>query len=558
MEGLHYILVILVIVAIVCAQIYIYLNTKKKIAAFKSIFPKSISSYSIVEIDIPTSVKEEDYNEEQEDDDEYEEDGYDDYVSVSQIEVSPKNATFTEICNALNMYLQKNKGAASDFHLMKDVVERYCDAEEEEISVQQPIPLYLGLMGTMVGIIVGIGFIAFSGGLSSDQLMGNITSLMTCVAIAMGASLVGIFCTTLISWNSKSATTEVEANKNRFYSWLQTELLPVLSGNAVNALYLLQQNLTTFNKTFQSNISGLDNALAKVVESSKEQTELISLIKDIDIKRVAQANITVLKELKECTGEIAVFNRYLHNVSEYLTAVNDLNGNINEHLNRTRAIEQMGEFFEREINQVQAREQYINQVVANVDNVLRRTVESLEESTRERITALRNNSVSEFDALLQHYANQKEEFEQLMQGQREELAARSEETITLMKEIKNLADTKSVMSQILDATKNQTIMLERLSNGLRNHSNTPNAVGEVESSKIEFPKSITYMVGAIMVIAVMAFGLYVYNSFVVKPKVEVVSMISQNSQQFQSAKSQVTGTEHINTSPVGSDTVQIQ
>lgn len=558
MEGLHYILVILVIVAIVCAQIYIYLNTKKKIAAFKSIFPKSISSYSIVGIDIPTSVKEEDYNEEQEDDDEYEEDGYDDYVSVSQIEVSSKNATFTEICNALNMYLQKNKGAASDFHLMKDVVERYCDAEEEEISVQQPIPLYLGLMGTMVGIIVGIGFIAFSGGLSSDQLMGNITSLMTCVAIAMGASLVGIFCTTLISWNSKSATTEVEANKNRFYSWLQTELLPVLSGNAVNALYLLQQNLTTFNKTFQSNISGLDNALAKVVESSKEQTELISLIKDIDIKRVAQANITVLKELKECTGEIAVFNRYLHNVSEYLTAVNDLNGNINEHLNRTRAIEQMGEFFEREINQVQAREQYINQVVANVDNVLRRTVESLEESTRERITALRNNSVSEFDALLQHYANQKEEFEQLMQGQREELAARSEETITLMKEIKNLADTKSVMSQILDATKNQTIMLERLSNGLRNHSNTPNAVGDVESSKIEFPKSITYMVGAIMVIAVMALGLYVYNSFVVKPKVEVVSTISQNSQQIQSAKSQMTGTKHMNTSSVGSDTVQIQ
>ena len=37
---------------------------------------------------------------------------------------------------------------------MKDVVERYCDADEEEITTQQPIPLYLGLMGTMVGIII--------------------------------------------------------------------------------------------------------------------------------------------------------------------------------------------------------------------------------------------------------------------------------------------------------------------------------------------------------------------------------------------------------------------
>lgn len=525
----HYILVIMVIVAIIGFQIYIYLNTKKKIDAFKSIFPQSTSSYSIIEIEVPTNEEYEDNKNAEYDDeeDEYDEDEYEDFVNVSQIKVTAKNPTLNEICNALNMYLQKNKGAASDFHLMKDVVERYCDAEEEEISVQQPIPLYLGLMGTMVGIIVGIGFIAVSGGLSSTSLMDNITSLMTCVAIAMAASLVGIFCTTLISWNSKSATTKVEADKNRFYSWLQTELLPVLSGNAVNALYLLQQNLTTFNQTFQSNISGLDKALAKVVESSKEQTELISLIKDIDIKRVAQANITVLKELKECTGEIAVFNRYLHNVSEYLTAVNELNGNINEHLNRTHAIEQMGEFFEREINQVQAREQYINQVVANVDNVLRRTVESLEESTRERITALRNNSVSEFDALLRHYAEQKEEFERMMQGQREEFAARSEETITLMKEIKNLAEVKSVMSQVLEATKNQTAAIERLANSLKNQSNGSYAQTTVETTsfnpKIELPRSIVYMVAVITISAVASLGIYIYTTFVEKPKVTTIT-----------------------------------
>lgn len=527
---LHYILVVLVIVAIIGFQIYIYLNTKKKIDSFKSIFPQSTSSYSIIELEVPVSNEYEDDEECYSIDDEeegFDEDEYEDFVNVSQIKVTAKNPTLNEICNALNMYLQKNKGAASDFHLMKDVVERYCDAEEEEISVQQPIPLYLGLMGTMVGIIVGIGFIAVSGGLSSTSLMDNITSLMTCVAIAMSASLVGIFCTTLISWNSKSATTKVEADKNRFYSWLQTELLPVLSGNAVNALYLLQQNLTTFNQTFQSNISGLDKALAKVVESSKEQTELISLIKDIDIKRVAQANITVLKELKECTGEIAVFNRYLHNVSEYLTAVNELNGNINEHLNRTHAIEQMGEFFEREINQVQAREQYINQVVANVDNVLRRTVESLEESTRERITALRNNSVSEFDALLRHYAEQKEEFERMMQGQREEFAARSEETITLMKEIKNLAEVKSVMSQVLEATKNQTAAIERLANSLKNQPNGSYTQTAVEPTsfnpKIELPRSIVYMVAVITISAVTSLGIYIYTTFVEKPKVTTIT-----------------------------------
>lgn len=533
---LHYILVVLVILAIIVAQIYIFKNTKKKITTYKSIFPNNTSSYSIVEREIQTNNGND------------EEDGYVediDAVSVSQLNISTDNETLKEIKNALNMYLQKNKGAASDFYLMKDVVERYCDAEEEEINIQQPIPLYLGLMGTMVGIIVGIGFIAVSGGLSSESLMDNITSLMTCVAIAMAASLVGICCTTLISWSAKSATSKVEADKNRFYSWLQTELLPVLSGNAVNALYLLQQNLMTFNQTFQSNIEGLDGALSKVEESSREQIELITLIKDIDIKRAAQANITVLKELKECTGEIAVFNKYLHSVSGYLHSVNELNGNINEHLNRTAAIEKMGAFFEREINQVVAREQYINEVVAKVDDTLRKTFEKLAESTRENVTQLRNNSVTEFDALLKHYSEQKEEFAKMLQEQKEEFAARNAESTELMKEIRNLADIKAVMGQLVESTKGQTVILERLVNSLKNQNNA----GRRDDLSIEsaeqpvsapvFPKSIIYMVATITLLAFMAFGLYVYNSFIVEPRIEVVGVSNELQQTVAPSTTQV-------------------
>lgn len=508
---LHYILVVLVILAIVYAQIYIYKNTKQKIATFKSIFPDKISSYSIVEEEV---IAEEVYTE---DDVEYTETTGS--VIVSQIKIDTRNQTLIEIKNALNMYLQKNKGAASDFYLMKDVVERYCDAEEEEISIQQPIPLYLGLMGTMIGIIVGIGFIAVSGGLSSDSLMENITSLMTCVAIAMAASLIGILCTTLISWKAKNATSKVEANKNNFYSWLQTELLPVLSGNAVNALFLLQQNLMTFNHTFQSNIEGLDRALSKVEDSSKKQIELISLIKDIDIKKVAQANVFVLKELKECTGEIAVFNKYLHSVSGYLSAVNDLNWNINAHLNRTAAIEKMGEFFEREINQVAERERYINEVVANVDNILRKTFETISESTKESITQLRANSVTEFNALLTQYSEQKEEFNRSLQQQQEEFTAKSSEITELMKEIHNLADVKGCMGQLVESTNRHTAILENIVQHIKqdvnNSATEPGATNRTsEFEMAKFPRSVMYMITIITIVVISALGIYIYNSFI--------------------------------------------
>lgn len=509
---IHYFIVVLVIIAIIGFQCYIYHNTKNKIKIFKGIFPDSTTEYSVVEIDVPARSSivdsEEDVN----------------MVRVSQLHINTNNPTLQEIRTALNVYLQKNKGAASDFYLMKDVVERYCRAKEEEINIQQPIPLYLGLMGTMVGIIIGIGFVAFNGGLNSSELVNNISSLMTCVAIAMAASFVGIFCTTSISWTAKNATSRVEDNKNRFYSWLQTELLPVLSGNAVNALYLLQQNLMSFNQTFRTNIDGLESALSKVEDSSKEQIELISLIRDIDIKRVAQANVAVLKELKDCTGEISVFNKYLHNVSGYLVAVNELNGNINDHLNRTAAIEKMGAFFEREIEQVASREQYINEVVAKVDDTLRKTFEKLSESTKDGINELRNNSTAEFDAFIKQYSEQKEEFSKMLLAQREELFASYADMPDVIKEIRNLAEVKSVMMQMLEANKEQSKLLDKVYNVLnrpivpkQDAIRTETEVNRITETQVQFPKVIIYMVGIITMVVLATFGIYVYKSFIAKP-----------------------------------------
>ncbi len=522
---MHYIIVIIIILCIIAFQVFSYADTKKKIREYRKIFPKSISSYSVSEILIKDDRA-------SQDDDLPLEEGEEELVSgipVSQIEVRDASSTMSEVRNALNKYLQKNKGSASDFHLMKDVVERYCDAEAEEISTQQPIPLYLGLMGTMVGIIVGIAYVAISGGFAGAKIAENIAELMSCVAIAMSASFIGVYCTTRISWSSKDAFSEVEADKNRFYSWLQTELLPTLSGDTVNALYLLQQNLSTFNSTFQTNIAGLNRALEQVKETSTEQVELINLISDIDIKRVAQANVTVLHELKGCTSELSTFNRYLHNVSEYLTAVNNLNSNINEHLNRTAAIERMGAFFEKEIEQVQTREHYINEVVANVDNTLRQTFESLSESTVQGVQHLRNESASQLDSATQTMVAQQQAFRDslreqrdefaralhseeeaflsYLRGQKEDLSSKSNEISELVKEIRSLAETKSSMSELVSVSRQQSAKIDELIEALKNKKD------KHISPQFKVPAYLRISVLAICMASIISMGIGLVSLF---------------------------------------------
>ena len=54
----------------------------------------------------------------------------------------------------INLYLLNNYGAAVNFSIIKDIIDREVDVMDEEISNSLPTPLYLGLAATMVGIIL--------------------------------------------------------------------------------------------------------------------------------------------------------------------------------------------------------------------------------------------------------------------------------------------------------------------------------------------------------------------------------------------------------------------
>ena len=79
--------------------------------------------------------------------------------------VSYRNPYFERINNSINNYVANTESI--DFQLLKDTVDANCDSIEEDIHTQIPIPLYLGLAGTMFGIIFGVGYLWYSGDLDS-------------------------------------------------------------------------------------------------------------------------------------------------------------------------------------------------------------------------------------------------------------------------------------------------------------------------------------------------------------------------------------------------------
>ena len=417
-----------------------------------------------------------------------------------------------QIVDAINSYLLKNKGAVSDFLLVKDIVERYCDTKHEEIETQLPMPLYMGLMGTMLGIIIGIGYIAIVSGFSAfiDNPSDSIGTLMGGVAIAMVASLIGIILTTCSSWSAKNASAKVEEDKNKFYTWIQTELLPVLGG-AKNSLIRLQENLLKFNRSFSTNTTKLDKALQRVETSYENQIELIQTIQQLDIKKMA--TVSVLRELQACTPQLERFSQYMQNVNEYISHVNALNDSINSQMERTQLIERMGTFFEQEVREIEQRKAAISRAVGMVDDRLQQTLRSLQENADRSMQDMNealirrqnifNNALDEqqeiFRRKIQENGNILDELKKLdevvlsvkMQGEKLDLELDSLNAMKIGIE-KMAADQNKKLDSLISAVENMSVEVSM-----------PNTLKQTSSLKISKP--VEYMLFLFMGLGIVVF-----------------------------------------------------
>ena len=129
-------------------------------------------------------------------------------AKLSLVDTEGKNEVISRIKTAINTYLINNYGAAVNFSIIKDIVDREIEVKDEEITQSVTLPLYLGLAATMVGIIFGLFSMP---ALNADGFSYGISALINGVKIAMVGSLSGLIWTTILSsFSYKEAKRKVQ------------------------------------------------------------------------------------------------------------------------------------------------------------------------------------------------------------------------------------------------------------------------------------------------------------------------------------------------------------
>lgn len=476
-EVLEYILITIVIIF----QVWSFLRTRNKVNEFKNSIP-AISQLKIIDIELTNAqiqsyisdklmgdletYKNGEYLENFQDDEvaEFDDDHEhqdllntkDHYVETQKLNkikiVSAgkiESKTFVNILTSLNKYLIRNRHSTADFNLVKDIVERNTDTIEDEINLTLSTPLYLGLMGTMLGIVIGLFSMSdiFNSKITDEGLSESIGILLGGVKIAMGASFVGLLLTIInSSLTFRGTKYDIEVKKNQLYTFIQVELLPSLNQGIGSTFESLQRNLSKFNENFDTNLDRLSTVFDKNYESIMLQKKLVEQMDRTKVAEMTKYNVQVLKELNIAVQQFDKFNLMFGNINTYIANSYKLAETSTELLERTNNFEKIANTIQQNLSSHQelmlfltthfedlkAHKTKVDEAVVNVSFGVKDTFNQLKESlilnnqSLEAEVVKRNldtkNVFNEFNnELKDSFLNQTEMFKEILEEKKSNL-----------------------------------------------------------------------------------------------------------------------------------------
>ena len=317
----------------------------------------------------------------------------DDILKMSLVDTEGNHTIINTIKSAINTYLINNYGAAVNFSIIKDIVDREIEVKDDEISQSITLPLYLGLAATMIGIIFGLFSMPE---LNGDGFSEGVNALIGGVKIATIGSLSGLACTTyLSSFSYKKARRVVQKEKNEQLTYLQAKLLPELIKAEDTGVSGLKASLDRFARV-ATNIS--DNVLIAANQTGENlelQKDVMEKVDNMKVLKVSKWNLELFEKMENNMEAFNQFSVYLSNMEritshllEFANKTSDVNKVINGIDSTLGESRDLTRFLTSHFEKIENSGDAALKSVGIVESHFEEAIKSLKERTEEMISQL--------------------------------------------------------------------------------------------------------------------------------------------------------------------------
>lgn len=219
------------------------------------------------------------------------------------IQVGAVGSDLNMLIAEINHYVEKTKGT-TDFAVIQNKVERKLNMRYDQSVAKLAFPTYIGLMGTFAGVFLGITM--FIGGFNGagDITDESIKNLLFGVLVSMSTSLIGLFLTTINNALAGESRKNIEEDKNDFYDFVQTELMPSLDVSMVLAITRLHETVDRFEPAFDGVISRFQTTFDNCTRAFGDSFEK-------NVRTVAQAVETMGRNMNKINENISLQQQLL-------------------------------------------------------------------------------------------------------------------------------------------------------------------------------------------------------------------------------------------------------
>ena len=408
----------------------------------------------------------------------------DNYIKLFLLDTKGKNETITKIKKAINTYLTNNYGAAVNFSIIKDIVDREIDVKDAEITQSVTLPLYLGLAATMIGIIFGL--------FSMPELNGNgfldgVNALIGGVKTAMLGSLSGLVCTVFLSsFSYKKAKSIIQKDKNELLTYLQAKLLPELIKAEDTGVSGLKASLDRFARVATKISDDVLIAVNQTGENLELQKEVINKVERMKVLKVSKWNLELFEKMEKNMEAFNHFSGYLTNMehissqlSEFANKTSDINKIINGIDSTLGESRDLTRFLSSHFEKIKNTGDAALKSVGIVESHFEEAIKSLGKRTDEMINQLYTSSGDHERKLESIYADIEDNFEDITS---QYISAFKEaysnsipkfehlENLALLPEIKSGSNTK--IQFLIKSVSELNTSLKSLPSNLNNHTIT--------------------------------------------------------------------------------------
>ena len=224
--------------------------------------------------------------------------------SITQLkQVGADGSDLNTLIAEINHYVAKTKGT-TDFAVIQNKVERKLNMRYDQSVAKLAFPTYLGLMGTFAGVFLGISM--FIGGFdgAGDITDESIKNLLFGVLVSMSTSLIGLFLTTINNALAGESRKNIEEDKNAFYDFVQTELMPSLDVSMILAITRLHETVDRFEPAFDRVISRFQTTFDNCTRAFGDSFET-------NVRAVADAVDTMGRNMNKINENISLQQQLL-------------------------------------------------------------------------------------------------------------------------------------------------------------------------------------------------------------------------------------------------------